>query len=327
MSKKQQTGLGKGLGALLPNTVEVSDKGFKFVPKDGAGEGNNEVSVLQTPMIRVEDIHKNQYQPRKEFDPQELEDLKNSIIENGVIQPITVRPIADGYELISGERRLRASKLAGLEMIPAHIIQVETDYEMMALALIENLQRADLNPLEVANAYQRMIEECKLTQEDVSKRVGKDRSTITNSLRLLKLPQRIQDSLRNREISVGHAKVILSLQSPQKMIVAWKEIYEKELSVRAAEALVRDIEEGRFNSDLDSPKLPKPEKKEKTLPEDLMAVIEDKQNQLRHIFGTQVRIIPKNNKSGKIEIEFYSPDDMERILDIISGTKESEVEK
>jgi len=187
----------------------------------------------------------------------------------------------------------------------------------MAFALIENVQRSDLNAMEVAEAYQQLIEECKITQEEVAQRVGKERSTITNSLRLLRLPQRIQDSLRNREISIGHAKVILSLTTPQKMILAWKEIYDKELSVRATEALVRDIEEGRFSSDLDTPSLPKQAKVKPQLPEDLVAVIEDRQNKLRHIFGTQVRIVPKNNKSGKIEIEFYNPDDMERIFDII----------
>lgn len=321
MSKKQKSGLGKGLGALLPNTVEVSDKGLKFVPKENSESGASDSQALQTPMIKVEDVLQNPYQPRKEFDEQELEDLKNSIIENGIIQPITVRPAANGYELISGERRLRASKLAGLEYIPAHIIEVKEDLQMMAMALIENVQRTDLNPIEIANAYNQLIEECKLTQEEVSQKVGKDRSTITNSLRLLRLPSRIQDSLRNREISAGHAKAIISLSSPQKMLLAWREIYDKGLSVRAAEALVRDIEEGRFSNDLDTPSIPKKSEK-KPLPEDLAAVIEEKQNFLRHIFGTQVRIIPKNNKSGKIEIEFYSPDDMERIMEIISANKE-----
>ncbi len=316
MAKKQQKGLGKGLGALLPTNVEVSDEGVKFVPKDNSQSISNENS-MKTPMIRIDEIHFNPYQPRKGFDEQELEDLKNSIIENGIIQPITVSIAPDGYILISGERRVRASKLAGLELVPAHIIEADSDYQKMAFALIENVQRSDLNAMEVAEAYQQLIEECKITQEEVAQRVGKERSTITNSLRLLRLPQRIQDSLRNREISIGHAKVILSLTTPQKMILAWKEIYDKELSVRATEALVRDIEEGRFSSDLDTPSLPKQAKVKPQLPEDLVAVIEDRQNKLRHIFGTQVRIVPKNNKSGKIEIEFYNPDDMERIFDII----------
>lgn len=320
MSKNNSKGLGKGLGALLPSTIETSADGFKFVPKEGqVPEGENQ--VLETPMIRIDSIVLNQYQPRKEFDPEELEDLKNSIIENGVIQAITVRPIPDGYELISGERRLRASKLAGLETIPAHIIRVETDLELMALALVENLQRSDLNPIEVANAYKRMIEDCNLTHDEVSKRVGKERATVTNSLRLLNLPPRIQDSLRNREISNGHAKALLALHSPQNMVLAWQEIMQKELSVRATEALVRDINEGRFSSAMDTPKKPR---KPKELPADIQAVIEEKQNYLRHIFGTQVRILPKDKKSGKIEIEFYSPDDMERILDIIAHSSNNE---
>lgn len=323
MSKKLQTGLGKGLGALLPSSVEFSDKGFKFTPVEGEQSTSDQLS---TPYIKVTEVVNNPYQPRKEFDPQALEDLKNSIIEHGVIQPITVRPSINGYELISGERRLRASIAAGLETIPAHIINVTEDVQMMAMALIENVQRHDLNPIEIAHGYHQLIEECQLTQEEVAQKVGKERSTITNSLRLLKLPERIQDSLRNREISAGHARAIVALPSPQKMLLAWREVIDKGLSVRATEAIVRDIDEGRFSTDLDSPALPKKPKvtikgDKSAVPEEVALVLEDNENKLRHIFGTQIRIQPKNNESGKIEIEFYSIDDLERIIDILSAGK------
>lgn len=334
MAKKTHTGLGKGLGALLTSSFEVSGTGLKFTPSPdnsdapiSVSDGNSQPA---TPQIKVNEIVHNPYQPRKEFDSDALEDLKNSILEFGVIQPITVRPSLNGYELISGERRLRASILAGLDTIPAHIINVTEDVEMMAMALIENVQRHDLNPIEIANGYNQLIEDCNLTQEEVAKKVGKDRSTITNSLRLLKLPEKIQDSLRNLEISTGHARAMLALSSTQKMLLAWQEVMDKGLSVRATEKLVRDIEEGKFVSDLDSPSLPKKPRLAKwdkaNVPPEVATVLEARENSLRHIFGTQIRINPKDEKSGKIEIEFYSPDDLERILDMLANSKENNIE-
>jgi ParB family chromosome partitioning protein len=324
MTKKNNIGLGKGLGALLPSSIEFSDKGFKFAPKEGDDTPSQEGMIG---LISVNDIVHNPYQPRQEFDPQALEDLKNSIIEHGVIQPITVRRAVQGYELISGERRWRASIAAGLDSIPAYVLNVTEDVKMLAMALIENVQRHDLNPVEIANGYNRLIEECDLTQEEVAQKVGKERSTVTNFLRLLKLPQRIQDSLRNREISAGHARAIVALSSPQKMILAWREVCDKGLSVRATETLVKDIEEGRFTGEGDpapiekKPKEKTPKNDKSAVSEDVAVVLEDNENKLRHIFGTQVRIQPKNNESGKIEIEFYSIDDLERIIDILSTHK------
>ncbi len=192
---------------------------------------------------------------------------------------------------------------------------------MLEMALIENIQRHDLNSIEIANGYNRLIEECSLTQEEVSQRVGKDRSTVANFLRLLKLPERIQDSLRSREISAGHARAMVSLSSPQKMILAWREVCENGLSVRATEKLVKDIEEGRFTSEktpAEEPKPKAPKSDKSAVPEEVAVILEDNENKLRHIFGTQVRIQPKNNNSGRIEIEFYSIDDLERIIDLLS---------
>lgn len=317
MTKKINTGLGKGLGALLPSSIEFSDKGFKFADKaDSANESDIESHEPKVAVIEIDKIVHNPYQPRKEFDPIALEELKNSILEHGVITAITVRKSVNGYELISGERRLRASIAAGLKTIPAYVLEVNSDVAMLEIALIENVQRENLNPIEVAAGYNRLIEECNLTQEQVAQKVGKDRSTIANLIRLLRLPERIQDSLRNKEISMGHAKALLSLSSPQKMILAWREILDKDLSVRATETLAKDIETGKFKSEEEKKETVKPKP---VISPEIMAIVDDNEKNLRYVFGTQVRIVPKNKESGKIEIEFYSIDDFERIVDIINS--------
>ena len=235
--KPKKSALGKGLGALLPN-IEFYDKGFKFTDDEDIIESKNEHNLTEIPISK---IVFNPYQPRRNFDEKALEELKNSIIENGVISPITVRRSVNGYELIAGERRLRASVMAGLEKIPAYIREIDDSANLLQLALIENLQREDLNPIEIANGYQRLIEEHNLTQEQVAIKMGKDRSTITNFLRLLKLPQKIQDSLSKGEITTGHARALLPLSNSESMIFAWKEIIKNGLSVRATENLVKDI--------------------------------------------------------------------------------------
>jgi len=220
-TKKTPTGLGKGLGALLPS-IEFSNKGFRIKPEDANGKEKDREQAL--PFIEVSKIRANPYQPRKDFDEQALEDLKNSILEHGVIQPVTVRRIVDGFELIAGERRFRASKEAGLEKIPAYIIDIEEGSASLEIALIENVQRENLNPIEIANGYQRLIEECGLTQEQLSVKVGKDRTTITNFLRLLRLPEKIQESVRMKELSMGHARALLGVSQAGNMLWAWKEI-------------------------------------------------------------------------------------------------------
>ena len=314
MAKSKHSGLGRGLGALLPSSVELSDKGLVFnnsvtAATDGTG---NQVQAttdpIATPELEIEKINRNPYQPRREFDEGELEDLKNSILEFGIIQPVTVRRTLNGFELVSGERRLRAAKLAGLKTVPAHIISVKSDLDMMAMALIENVQRNDLNPIEIANGYNRLIEECGLTQEEVASKVGKDRSTVTNSLRLLRLPEKIQDSLRLKEISGGHARALLSLDDPKLMLQAWMLIVRDGLSVRKTEELVKKLDAG---TEL------KPTPQKQKLSPELAAAVADIENRLRGKFATQIKLIPKNNNSGKIELEYYSPDDLERILELL----------
>lgn len=316
-SKKIKPGLGKGLEALLPS-IEYREKGFKVRDEDGERKESRVSGTMAS--IDVNKIHHNPYQPRHDFDEKALEDLKNSIIEHGVIQPVTVRRDIRGYELISGERRLRATISAGFEKIPAYVLDIDSGVESLELALIENIQREDLNPIEVANGYQRLIEECNLKQEEVAAKVGKDRSTVTNFLRLLRLPEKIQDSLRRKETSMGHARSLLGLSSQKRMLLVWQEVQEAGLSVRQTEKLVKDIESGLLDIE-ENGKVRKKKKQPKADPKDkisaeIAAVLEETEDKLRHLFGTQVKINPKSEESGVIEMEFYSKDDLERILDM-----------
>lgn len=303
MSKsKKPIGLGKGLGALLPS-VDFSDEKRRDLQTEGESKDDKFLLTLS-----VEKIRANPYQPRDEFDKEALEDLKNSILEHGLIQPITVRKSINGYELVSGERRLRATIEAGLKTIDCYVKNVDSDNKMLELAIIENVQRENLNPIEVANGYQRLMEECSYTQEEVSKKVSKDRSTVTNFLRLLKLPEKIQESLRKRIISMGHARALLALGDQPKMLAAWQEITERKLSVRQTEALVKDIEAGK--------KIAKKKSKESPVTKEVEIVLEDTANRLRQSFGTNVKITPKSKESGIISFEFYSQDDLERLIEI-----------
>lgn len=233
---KRAISLGKGLDALLPSS-------FSIEPPDAAKPDDGQ-SVGVIAMIDVKRVRPNPMQPRQDFDREALEDLKKSIKEKGVIQPITVRRMDNGYEIIAGERRVRASTEVGLQTIPAYILDVETDADMLELALIENVQRENLNPVEVALGYKRLMEECHLTQEEVSKKVGKDRTTITNFLRLLRLPATIQESLRTKTLSMGHARAILAVTDERKQISVFEQVRAQELSVRRTEEIVKKVEAG-----------------------------------------------------------------------------------
>jgi len=283
-------GLGKGLGALIP-TPEVV-------------EYNPEQDVVLE--ISVEEIIPNSFQPRKEFDPEKLQELASSIQEHGVIQPVIVRPRLNntGYELVVGERRLRACKMIGLEKIPA-VIKTLSDQEMTEIALIENIQRENLNPVEEAKAYKRLIEEFGLTQEEVAKKVGKSRPFVANFLRLLQLPSDILDLLADGKVTVGHVRPLLSLvnESLQRQVV--KEILERNLSVRETEETVKKIIKDKTSKRI--------LKKKNTPP-----VFLDLQEQLQNKFGTKV-LIKDSGKRGKIEIEYYNYDDLQRIIDMIVG--------
>lgn len=280
--------LGKGLGALIP---DIDD------------EQQSQSDRLKD--VPVSKVRPNPFQPRETFDPIALEELKQSIAENGVIQPITVRISDNGYELIAGERRLRAVQQLELNSVPAFVMEVTTDREMMELSLIENIQRENLNPIDEARGYQALLEKCKLTQDDVAQKVGKERSTITNALRILKLPEVIQESVSKGELGAGHARALLSLAEKNEQIQLWKKIIQKQLSVRQVENLVKSAKA--------SPK--------KSLPKESITVdpyIKETENKFRSLLGTQVKIyVNKDGSSGKIEIEYYSDTDIERILELI----------
>ncbi len=316
--KPKKPVLGKGLSALLPE-IEFDERGFKVSEEDTDKSGG---SFAQ---IDVNRIVYNPYQPRKDFDKEALKDLKNSIIENGILQPITVRRSINGYELIAGERRLRAAIEAEMEKIPAYILEVESDVQLLEMALIENLQREDLNPIETANGYKRLMDECTLNQEQVAVKIGKDRSTITNFIRLLKLPEKIQESVRKQELTMGHARALLSLSEKEYIIAAWIEIIDKKLSVRATEKLVKDILAGKWaleNGKLISAKKIVKKEKEKELQE-LKAILSKHEDKLRQAFGTKVKISTKSKESGKIEFDFYSIDDFDRLIDIFTNIEKN----
>ncbi len=306
--KKLSTGLGKGLGALIPDIGMGKDtKGFitpiskQIEPKDNIPFGEIELSKIST----------NPFQPRKHFDEEALFELASSIKEHGVMTPITIRKALNGYELISGERRLRASKLAGKEKIPAYILDVQTNVGMLELAIIENIQRENLNDVEIAYGYQNLIEECKLTQEEVAQKVGKKRSSVANHLRLLKLPEKVLESLRISDISMGHARALLGIENKEYLISAWTEIVDFGLSVRKTEELVKEVIAGKYDEDNLNIKT------KRVISQENIVLIEELQDRLRKRFGTEVKMKLKSEESGSIEIEFYSKDDLDRLLEMM----------
>jgi ParB family chromosome partitioning protein len=254
--------------------------------------------------IKVAEIEVNPFQPRTDFDHTALAELADSIKLQGLIQPITVRKVsAHKFQLISGERRLRAAKLAGLTQIPAYV-RTANDQQMLEMALIENIQRENLNAIEVALSFQRMIEECNLKQEELGERVSKNRSTVTNYLRLLKLPPTIQASIRDGQISMGHAKALIPVEDSTKQLYIHQQIIQHELSVRKVEELVRDMQRA-------------PVKKEGKQPEPLSFQVQKIQDDLASKFSTKVKLKVSSQGKGTIEIPFLSEDDLNRILEML----------
>ena len=292
---KQRQALGKGLGALIPG---AGDERLISDPVIAEDEGS---TVLRIPVGQIEP---NPHQPRQNFDEDALGELTESIKEKGLLQPVSVRRFGSGYQLVAGERRLRASKSAGLDTIPAIILDVTSDQEMMELSLIENVQREDLNPIEEAKAYRALIDDCFLTQEEVARRVGKDRSSVANTLRLLALAEEVRDALEANRISMGHARALLGLEDNRRQISLCKEIIGKGLSVRRVEALVRNSKNGTT-----IPKL---------RPTPIDPHVASAEEDLRQRFGTGISI-KKQGSKGRIEIEFYSMDDLDRVLDLLRG--------
>jgi ParB family transcriptional regulator, chromosome partitioning protein len=289
MNMTKKNVLGRGLGALI----------------DGVEKEVLEKKVEANLDISVDSIDANPFQPRTSFDEQSLEELANSIKKLGIVQPLTVRETDDGrYQLIAGERRLRAARLAGLTHVPA-FIRTADDQAMLELALVENIQREDLDAVEVAISFQRLIEECKLTQEQLSDRVGKQRSTVTNYLRLLKLPAEIQLGIRNKHLMMGHARTLVNIEDPKKQIDLYYKIVDGELSVRQAEELVRHLQ---------SEKIKDPEKAEKK--RRLISDFVQLSDHLNKIFSAKVNFKINEKGKGKIVIAFESPEEMERILGV-----------
>lgn len=305
---QRKTGLGRGLGALLNDSVEAPAKSNQQVeesPLVTSSTVNTSKENGSISHVRVEEISVNPFQPRTEFDPVALQELSESIILQGLIQPITVRKISDGnYQLISGERRLRASRLAGITEIPAYI-RTANDQQMLEMALIENIQRENLNAIEVALSFQRMIEECNLKQEELGERVSKNRSTVTNYLRLLKLPPVIQAAIRDGALTMGHARALINIPEVDKQLYIFKLIIDQGLSVRKAEELVRELQKGGK----------KKAGKEKTAMSFQLQKIED---DLASKFSSRVKLNLKSTKGkGAIEIPFESEDDLSRILELL----------
>ena len=284
--------LGKGLDALIPSYA-TDDRHI-----DGA--------------VPLTQIIPNRNQPRQEFNPEQMEELTASIKENGILQPLTVRELEGGnFELIAGERRLRAAKDAGLETVPVYILSVDADVEMMEYALVENIQRVNLKPLEKAEGYAILSGKYDLSQDEIAKRVGKSRPAITNALRLLKLPPEIKSSLNSGKISTGHALAILGLRKSLQMMTLHQKVVREELSVRQTEALVKKYSES-FKNNL----------KVKTVAPKQSDVIHI-ENELISLLGTKVAIKKNQKGKGKIQIEFYSENDFQRILEIISGSEKN----
>ncbi|MGN0003236.1 MAG: ParB/RepB/Spo0J family partition protein [Sphingobacterium composti] len=298
---QRKTGLGKGLGALLQDDLKVSSSTTKSEIGDTTAPSAGSINF-----IKIEQIAVNPFQPRTDFDENALKELSESIVLQGLIQPITVRQVSKNqYQLISGERRLRASMLAGITEIPAYV-RTANDQQMLEMALIENIQRENLNAIEVALSFQRMIEECNLKQEELGDRVSKNRSTVTNYLRLLKLPPVIQVGIRDGKISMGHARALINVGDIDKQLFVYQEIIDKDLSVRMAEILVRNIQEQL-----------KP-KKGKGVGKQLDFQYQKIEDDLASKFSTRVRLNLKNTKGkGAIEIPFESEDDLSRILELL----------
>jgi len=283
--------LGRGLDALIPQISEEE--------KTDMGGSLFEVDIKK--------VRSNPSQPRAKFDRDRLEELKQSITENGVIQPITVRKADDGFEIIAGERRFRAVQDLGFDKIPAFIMDVSNEGQMLELALVENIQREDLNPIEVAKGYQQLQKEYGLTQEQVATKVGKDRATVANFIRLLKLSPQIQESLQKGEISMGHARTLMGLVSNSDQMQIWKKCVRQGWSVRKLEDVVREKAEGALK------------KQRKESPQKFQPYVE-LEDKLRNVLGTQVKIRP-SSKGGKIEIAYYSEDELERLIDLILSSE------
>ena len=293
----KRNGLGKGLDSLIPNkTVKTTEKQANKTQKEKV-----KVEKSGETIVKITQVEPNSEQPRKDFDEDALLELADSIKQFGVLQPLLVQKKNDYYEIIAGERRWRAAKLAGVKEVPV-IIKDYSSQEIMEIALIENIQREDLNPIEEAKAYQRLIKDYRLKQDEVAEKVSKSRAAITNSLRLLKLDERVQDMVIEGKISSGHARTIITIEDKDKQYMIAQKIFDEKLSVRDVEKLMKALDA--------------PEKPEKKSPKNDF-VYRDLEQKMKAIMGTQVVIKNKSNNKGKIEIEYYSQAELERIYELL----------
>ena len=299
----KRSGLGKGLDSLIPD-----NKSSKMVKKTVEAPKTPE-NVSGQIMMKINEVEPNREQPRKNFEEDALLELADSIKQFGVLQPLIVQKKKDYYEIIAGERRWRAAKLAGVKEIPV-IIKEYTDQEIVEISLIENIQRENLNPIEEAMAFKKLLTEFHLKQDEVAERVSKSRTAVTNSMRLLKLSDKVQQMIVDDMISTGHARAILAIDDPEQQYILANKIFDEKLSVRETEKLVKDI------------KNPKKEKPKKEIQNSF--VYENLEERMKSVIGTKVHVNHKPNGKGKIEIEYYSDSELERIFELLMSIREGE---
>ena len=296
MAAKVKRGLGKGLDAMIP----IPESSTSEKPAAGKADDKGPETI-----VRITQIEPNREQPRKNFDEDALQELADSIKQFGLLQPILVQDRKTYYEIIAGERRWRAAKLAGLKEVPV-IIRDYSEQEIVEISLIENIQREDLNPIEEAQAYKRLLTEFNLKQDEVAERVSKSRTAVTNSMRLLKLCDEVQQMIIDEMLSTGHARALISIEDPEQQYTIAQKIFDEKLSVRDVEKLVKNLN--------------KPEKIKKAVTDDsgLDVIYQDAAEKLKQSLGTKVEITSKGNGTGKVEIEFYNHDDLDRIIELLS---------
>ena len=301
----KRNGLGKGLDSLIPNkTVKTTEKQANKTQKEKV-----KVEKSGETIVKITQVEPNSEQPRKDFDEDALLELADSIKQFGVLQPLLVQKKNDYYEIIAGERRWRAAKLAGLKEVPV-LVREYTEQEVVEISLIENIQRENLNPIEEAIAFKRLLEEFNLKQDEVAERVSKSRTAVTNSMRLLKLSDKVQQMIIDDMISTGHARALLAIDDPELQYTLANKIFDEKLSVRETEKLVKEIK---------NPKKPK----EKKVMENAF-IYQDLEEKMKGVFGTKVSIASKGKGKGKIEIEYYSDDELEHLFDMMMSIKRGE---
>ena len=296
-------GLGKGLDSLIPTNVMMESEVKHSTVSTASSPEEGKDGTL---MVKLSKVEPNREQPRKNFDEDSLQELAESLKQFGMLQPILVQNRGDYYEIIAGERRWRAAKIAGLKEVPV-IVRELTDQEIVEISLIENIQREDLNPIEEAQAYKRLLTEFHLKQDEVAERVSKSRTAVTNAMRLLKLNEKVQQMVIDEMLTTGHARALLGIEDQEQQYIIAQKIFDEKLSVRDTEKLVKSLQ---------NEKKKKKEEKEKIDPK-LEAVYHDLEEQMKGILGTKVCINHKDAKKGKLEIEYYSQDELDRIIDMI----------